>query len=102
MPSVWPEPFGLVGLEAVSAGIPVAAFDVGGVREWLAPGVNGALAPADPPTAEGFAQALERTLALRQRWESTREQRTALLAAFNSQKHFDRMEEILARCAGHR
>lgn len=43
--SVWPEPFGLSGLEALRHGLPVVAFDVGGVREWLENGVNGLLAP---------------------------------------------------------
>jgi glycosyltransferase involved in cell wall biosynthesis len=43
--SVWPEPFGLSGLEALRHGLPVVAFDVGGVREWLDDGVNGLLAP---------------------------------------------------------
>jgi len=43
--SVWPEPFGLAGLEALRHGVPVVAFDVGGVREWLEDGVNGLLAP---------------------------------------------------------
>jgi glycosyltransferase involved in cell wall biosynthesis len=43
--SVWPEPFGLSGLEALRHGLPVVAFDVGGVREWLEDGVNGLLAP---------------------------------------------------------
>jgi glycosyltransferase involved in cell wall biosynthesis len=33
--SVWPEPFGLVGIEAMMHGKPVVAFDVGGVRDWL-------------------------------------------------------------------
>jgi glycosyltransferase involved in cell wall biosynthesis len=33
--SVWPEPFGLVGIEAMLHGKPVVAFDVGGVRDWL-------------------------------------------------------------------
>ena len=29
VPSVWPEPFGLVGVEAGCVGLPAAAFDVG-------------------------------------------------------------------------
>ena len=33
VPSTWPEPFGLVGLEAAALGVPAIAFDVGGVRE---------------------------------------------------------------------
>jgi glycosyltransferase involved in cell wall biosynthesis len=33
--STWPEPFGLVGIEAMTAGKPVVAFDGGGVRQWL-------------------------------------------------------------------
>ena len=37
IPSSWPEPFGLVGLEAGALGIPAVAFDVGGIREWLRP-----------------------------------------------------------------
>ncbi len=34
MPSRWQEPFGIVGLEALALGVPVAAFDSGGVAEW--------------------------------------------------------------------
>ncbi len=62
MPSVWPEPWGLVGLEAACAGVPTVAFGVGGIPEWLAPGQSGELAPADPPTPEGFAGAIVRAL----------------------------------------
>jgi glycosyltransferase involved in cell wall biosynthesis len=58
VPSLWPEPFGLVGLEAARAGVPAAAFDVGGISEWLTHGVNGHLAPGDPPTAAGLAHAI--------------------------------------------
>ena len=62
LPSTWPEPFGLVGLEAAAQGVPTVAFDVGGIREWLVPGLNGEIAPSNPPTAHGFAAALERAL----------------------------------------
>jgi len=34
LPSRWQEPFGIVGLEALTLGTPVAAWDGGGVREW--------------------------------------------------------------------
>lgn len=44
MPSRWQEPFGIVGLEALSLGVPVAAWDAGGVREWH-PGVGHGLVP---------------------------------------------------------
>ena len=43
MPSVWPEPFGISGIEAAFFGKPTVAFNVGGIPEWLADGVNGYL-----------------------------------------------------------
>lgn len=45
MSSVWPEPFGAAGLEAMRCGLPVVAFDAGAVREWLIDGVGGFLVP---------------------------------------------------------
>jgi glycosyltransferase involved in cell wall biosynthesis len=33
-PSRWQEPFGIAGLEALACGVPVAAWESGGVREW--------------------------------------------------------------------
>lgn len=51
VPSIWPEPFGLVGLEAASRGVPAVAFDTGGIRQWLRHDVSGLLVPP----ADGFA-----------------------------------------------
>jgi glycosyltransferase involved in cell wall biosynthesis len=42
-PIDWPEPFGLVMIEAMACGTPVLAFDCGSVREILEPGVSGAI-----------------------------------------------------------
>jgi glycosyltransferase involved in cell wall biosynthesis len=61
LPSVWPEPFGLVGIEAFAAGRPVVASATGGVLDWLEDGVNGlAVKPADP---RALARALNELLA---------------------------------------
>ena len=43
VPSVYPEPFGMVGIEAMRHGRPVIAFNVGGIPEWLEHEQNGYL-----------------------------------------------------------
>lgn len=42
-PSIYPEAFGIVGIEAMMRSKPVIAFDAGGVSEWLENGVTGFL-----------------------------------------------------------
>jgi glycosyltransferase involved in cell wall biosynthesis len=61
VPSVWPEPFGLVGLEAASMGVPAVAFDTGGIRQWLHHQVSGLLVPPSGGYA-AFAAALREIL----------------------------------------
>jgi glycosyltransferase involved in cell wall biosynthesis len=58
MPSTWPEPFGGVGFLAGDLKVPAVAFDVGGISHWLQNGVNGVLAPGDPPTISGLGDAI--------------------------------------------
>jgi glycosyltransferase involved in cell wall biosynthesis len=57
VPSVWPEPFGLVGLEAAAMGVPAVAFDTGGIRQWLRDQVSGILVPPSSGYI-GFSTAL--------------------------------------------
>jgi glycosyltransferase involved in cell wall biosynthesis len=99
MPSLWPEPFGLVGPEANSHGVPVVAFATGGIPEWLHDGVNGCLAPGDPPTAGGLAEALLRCI---RSLESNDALNHGALAAARSRRddqHLDALLEILGRAA---
>ena len=56
-PIRWQEPFGLVALEAMAHGIPVAAFDLGGVREHLTDSC-GALLPEKNINAAAHALTL--------------------------------------------
>jgi glycosyltransferase involved in cell wall biosynthesis len=35
VPSMWPEPFGIVGIEAQARGRPAVAYRVGGIEDWI-------------------------------------------------------------------
>jgi glycosyltransferase involved in cell wall biosynthesis len=60
VPSRWPEPFGMVGLEAMARGRPVVGFAVGGIPDWLENGVTGLLAPE--ANVGALATAIDRLL----------------------------------------
>ena len=97
LPSLWPEPYGLVGVEAIAAGVPVAAFDTGGIPEWLSDG-HGRLAPADPPTPEGLARAIVECARL-----GKREPHSGHALAANRTRHvmalLAHLDDIVARTA---
>lgn len=61
VPSVWSEPFGLVVLEAMSAGRPVIASRTGGIIDIVADGETGLLVQPGDPLA--LRQAIERLVA---------------------------------------
>ena len=60
VPSRWPEPFGMVGPEALARGRPVIAFDSGGIRDWLRDQQTGLL--VKPGDVNGMAQAISTLL----------------------------------------
>ncbi len=60
MPSMVPETFGLVGVEAMAFGRPVVAFDAGAIGEWLVDGETGFLVPRGD--VQGLANAIARIL----------------------------------------
>lgn len=61
VPSLWPEPFGLIGIEAFAAGRPVVASATGGIADWLEDGVSGLL--VEPGDAPALARTLDQLLA---------------------------------------
>lgn len=60
VPSRWPEPFGMVGLEAMNYGRPVVGFDHGGIPDWLEHGLTGWL--VKPYDVAGLTLALQSLL----------------------------------------
>ncbi len=98
-PSVWDEPFGLVGIEAMAHAKPVVAFRVGGIPEWLDDGASG-LAVARKDTA-AMAAAIERLLddpALARRMGEQGRRRVA--ERFPRERHVERLEAALRDAAG--
>src|SRR4051812_45541059 len=57
-PSLWPEPFGLVALEAAAAGKPIVASAMGGLRDIVVDGETGLLVP--PEDKDPLAAALRK------------------------------------------
>ena len=97
VPSVCPETFGLVGVEAGCVGLPAIGFAVGGIPDWLIPGETGELAPADPPTAVGLAGALCRAVASPVHWSRLSRGAWETARRHSLEAHVSRLEAILAQ-----
>lgn len=95
VPSHWPEPFGMTGIEAMRRARPVIGADHGGIPEWLPDGVGGFLfAPGDP---RALASAARRALAdpgLGDRALAFVRER------FPHERYLDEVEAALRACAG--
>lgn len=98
LPSVWPEPFGLVGLEAARHGIPAVSFDVGGIREWLHHGVNGYQVPQRDLSPKGLADAMHQALIEGSTWARLSDGARAMARRLSLDAHIDRFETL---CAAH-
>ncbi|MDX1951299.1 MAG: glycosyltransferase family 4 protein [Verrucomicrobiota bacterium] len=96
MPGIWPEPFGLVGLEAAAFGVPAAAFDVGGISEWLDEGVNGHLASSNPPSPSHFAEAVARCCASRAYLHQLRAGAFQTARKFTLEHHINALEQLFS------
>ncbi len=93
VPSLWPEPFGLVGIEAMAHGRAVVASDTGGVREWLVDGETGSLvAPGDAVALRGALHRLLDDHELCVRMGRTGAERVAQL--FSAAAHAESLERV--------
>jgi glycosyltransferase involved in cell wall biosynthesis len=100
VPSLWPEPFGLVGPEAGAAGVPAAAFDVGGIPEWLLDGETGRLARG-PRTASSLADAIVGCVGDVATYAALSAGALAFAARRTLDAHVTALEAHLAAAAGH-
>jgi len=102
VPSLWPEPFGLVGIEAHARGRPVVAYDTGGIAEWM--GAGGTLVPCGDERALALAIV---ELFQPDRWLTTAVTALRQAAQYTMQGQTEKLvalipvhgEEFEARCA---
>ena len=99
VPSLWPEPFGSIGPQAAQHGVPAAAFNVGGISQWLEESVTGHLAPADPPTPAGLARAIAKCLADPAHHNELRTGARRMADRFTMERHLPALVESLERIA---
>lgn len=96
MPSVWPEPFGQVGVQAHLHGVPTVAFNSGGAPDWLQHGVNGLLADSTPPNAANLAKAIIEVFADAGRYRRMSLAGPKTSARFAREEHFGKLNKTLA------
>lgn len=93
VPSVYPEPLGLVGPEAMAHARPVVAFPLGGIPDWLRHGETGLAArPGDPVDLARQIDTLLQQPALAE--AMGRAGRQLVEQEFNPQRYADRLEEL--------
>ncbi len=98
VPSVWPEPFGLVGPEAMRYGLPVVAFNSGGISEWLTDGQNGAL--VDRMDTTQFADRIDELLADKELARCLGKRGMERVnSCYESSRQVDNLEALLERVA---
>jgi glycosyltransferase involved in cell wall biosynthesis len=101
VPSVWPEPFGKVGIEAMSVGRPVVASNVGGIAEWLSDGETGFLVP--PEDSEALRERVDRLFTDPELLRRMSSEAVVQAQQFSIEEHVTRVlaiyDEVIARYA---
>lgn len=99
-PVVRPEPFGLVGVEAMARGKPVVAFAGGATEEWLTDGETGLVVREH--TAAALAEALRRILGEAELRERCGQRALARSRAFAPERFVEGLVASFRRCVAGR
>jgi glycosyltransferase involved in cell wall biosynthesis len=96
-PSIWPEPFGIIGLEAMSFGVPVIGSEIGGIPDWLKNGITGYL--CKPKSAEEIASFANKILNDPSLMSSMgRAGQESIRKKYLPELHMKKLEHVYASC----
>jgi glycosyltransferase involved in cell wall biosynthesis len=99
VPSQWPEPFGAVALEAMSAGATVIASQIGGLDTCLDADRCGLLVEPSDPT--GWARAIEALLYDPHRAGQLAARGQARARSYTVQSHLVALDQVIGRARTH-
>ena len=94
VPSLLGEGFGLVGIEAGCLGLPSAGYPVGGITDWLLPGITGETTSLQDLNSHALGAAIHRALGDSEHWQKLRLGAWAKSKEFTLEKHLDLIEGL--------
>jgi len=96
VPSITPETFGLVGLEAMSFAKPIIASNVGGINMWLQHKKNGLLVPSNnaPDLAAAIRKLHNEEITRREMGEQGQ---AMLIKNFSPQQHLQKLRQLFEK-----
>ena len=98
MPSLWAEPFGLLGIEAGCVGLPAAGYAVGGIPDWLVPGETGESGSSGQMVVAELAAAIERALNDQDHWQKLRVGAWKKAQEFSKARHMNQLNQLFETC----
>lgn len=92
-PSIYPEAFGISGIEAMMRGKPVVAFDVGGVSTWLEQNKTGLL--VEPLNQKKYTSAIKEIIDSKTEYKSlSLNARSNALNYFSEKQHMSKLFNV--------
>jgi glycosyltransferase involved in cell wall biosynthesis len=89
VPSLWPEPFGLVGIEGQARGRPAVAYRVGGIEDWIADAGIAVRRGDEAALAEAIRSVLDG-----ENWGSLASNARTHAEAYRLDAHLDRLLQL--------